>query len=184
MRLKAIIFLAAFALFFLPYHSVPRVGAVSETGNAAYLFVEIETTVHVKGVETSSDDPEERRWYISSVIAQPTDFPSYSLIKKKFMPYFSRNVMDPAEARGILIDYGEQDVRVNSETSYANYETRAEAEEARNEAIEYRKGQGGNIYSFEIDFNNPKGESTSRPMLISRDKGQPNYEKARAAAKP
>src|SRR5438132_4605713 len=29
------------------------------------------------------------------------------------MPYFSRNVMDPFEARGFSIDYGEQDVRLN-----------------------------------------------------------------------
>src|SRR6059058_3517633 len=114
-----------------------------------YQFVEIETTVHVAGVETSSEHPNERRSYISSVILQPQDVPSYSLIKQKFMPYFSRNVMDPAEKRGILIDYGEQDVRMNGEVSYVSYLTRKETEDQRNEDIEYRKGQGGNIYSFE-----------------------------------
>ena len=52
---------------------------------------------------------------------------------------------------------------------------REEAEEQRNKEIEYRKGQGGNIYSFEIDFRSPRGEETSKPKLIYRDKEQPNY---------
>jgi len=145
--------------------------------NTVYQFVEIETTVHVNGVETSSQHPNERRWYMSNVIVQPEDVATYSLIKQVFMPYFSRNVMDPAETRGILVDYGEQDVRLNGEVSYANYETRAEAEDQLKKEIEYRKGQSGNIYSFEIDLKDPKGEETSKPKLIYRDKSQPNYEK-------
>jgi hypothetical protein len=141
--------------------------------------VEVETTVHRAGVETSSENPEERRWYISNVVVQPEDVPSYSLVKQKLVPYFSRNVMDPAEKRGIGIDYGEQDVRVNSETSRSNYETRQQAEEARKEAIEYRKGQSGNIYSFVLEFGPAKGEETSKPQLIYRDKEQPNYDGAK-----
>lgn len=133
--------------------------------------------MHLAGVETSSEHPEERRWYISEVIVQPEDVPDYSLVKQKFMPYFSRNVMDPAEKRGILIDCGEQDVRLNGEVSYVSYLSRAEAEDQRNKDIEYRKNQSGNIYSFVIDFNSPKGEATSKPKLIYRDKEQPNYEK-------
>ena len=143
--------------------------------NTAYQFVEVETTVHQVGVETSSAHPNERRWYMSTVIVQPEDVPTYSLIKKVFMPYFSRNVMDPAEKRGVSIDYGEQDVRLNGESSQANYASKADAEEALTKAIEYRKGQGGNIYSFEIDLKDPKGEATSKPKLIYRDKEQPNY---------
>ena len=149
----------------------------SSSAENLYLFVEIETVVHRSGVETSSENPNERRWYFSNVIVQPEGVPTYSLKKQRFMPYFSRNVMDPAEARGILIDYGEQDVRLNGESSFANYATRAEAEEERNKAIEYRKGQSGNIYSFEINFDNPKGEETSKPKLIYRDKEQAHYEK-------
>jgi hypothetical protein len=94
------------------------------------------------------------------------------------MPYFSRSVMDPAEKRGILIDYGEQDVLLNGEAANANYESRAQAEEQRNKEIEYRKKQSGNIYSFEIDFTAPKGEETSKPKLIYRDKEQADYEEA------
>jgi len=174
------IFLATLICLLVPAQlSRPAGATLSRRLNNAYLFVEIETTVHPGGASTSSDQPEERRWYFSNVIVQPEDFPTYSLVKKKFMPYFSSNVMDPAEKRGIIIDYGEQDVRLNGETSYANYETRVEAEEQRTKEIQYRKDQSGNIYSFEIDFKSPNGEETSKPKLIYRDKEQPNYEKAK-----
>ena len=143
--------------------------------NTVYLYVEIETKVYRKDVEISSDNPAERRWYFSNVVVQPEDVPSYSLAKQKIMPYFSRNVMDPFEARGFSLDYGDEDVRICGETSRANYETKAEAETARNEEIEYRKGQGGNIYSFELVWDATKGEEVSKPKLIYRDKEQPNY---------
>jgi hypothetical protein len=180
MNIKRMIFLATLVCCFLPLQLSRSAGAtVAPRLNTVYLFVEIETTVHRAGVPTSSENPNERRWYFSNVIVQPEDFPTYSLIRKKFMPYFSRNVMDPAETRGILIDYGEQDVRLNGETSYANYETRAQADEQRNKELELRKNQSGNIYSFEMDFTAPKGEETSKPKLIYRDKEQPNYEKGK-----
>src|SRR5439155_11484510 len=95
------------------------------------------------------------------------------------MPYFSRNVMDPFEARGFSIDYGEQDVRLNGEVSYANYAMRAEAEEQRTKEIEYRKGRGGNIYSFELVWGQAKGEETSKPKLIYRDKGTAELREAK-----
>jgi hypothetical protein len=145
-----------------------------------WFYVEIEAKLYRKGVEISSDNPSERRWYFSNVVTMPEDVPSYSLSKKKIMPYFSLNVMDPVESRGIALDYGEQDVRLNGETSVANYESKAEAEEARTKEIEYRKEQGGNIYSFELSFESAKGEETSKPKLIYRDKEQPLYD----AAKP
>ncbi len=146
--------------------------------NTVYLFVEVETKVYRKGIEISSQNPSERRWYISSVVVQPEDVPTYSLVKQKIMPYFSRNVMDPFEARGFSLDYGEQDVRLNGESSYANYETRERAEAERARAIEYRKNQSGNIYSFELVFGGtPKGEEASKPKLIYRDKESASYEK-------
>ena len=144
--------------------------------NTVYLFLEVETKVYRKDVPISSEHPSERRWYVSNVVVQPMDVPTYSLIKQKIMPYFSRNVMDPFEARGFALDYGEQDVRLNGESSYANYETRERAEDERTKMIEYRKGQSGNIYSFELVFSGtPKGEETTKPKLIYRDKEQPNY---------
>ncbi len=176
MRIKSIVFVVALALALLPFAATKRVAA-KRSNDAAYQFVEIETTVHLAGVETSSEHPEERRWYMSTVIVQPEDVPTYSLIQKEFIPYFNASVMDPAEKRGISIDYDDQGVKLNGDVSYANYATREEATEQRNKEIEYRKGQGGNIYEFAIDFNSPKGEATSKPKLIYRDKEQPNYEK-------
>jgi hypothetical protein len=143
---------------------------------AGWFYVEIEATLYRKGVEISSENPSERRWYFSNVIVMPDDVPSYSLAKKKIVPYFSRNVMDPVESRGIALDYSEDDVRLNGETSVANYESKAEAEEARNKEIEYRKEQSGNIYSFELNLESAKGEETSKPKLIYRDKEQPLYD--------
>lgn len=175
--MKRILLFASLILCLLPFQFSRSAGAVVERADAAWLFVEVETTVHRKGIETDSDNPEERRWYISNVVAQPEDVPTYSLVKQKIMPYFSRNVMDPFEARGFSLDYGDEDVRLNGESSVANYASRAEAEEARGKEIEYRKGQSGNIYSFELVFGSAKGEETSKPKLIYRDKEQPNYER-------
>jgi len=175
MNIKRMVVLASLVLCLLPARFAPP-AAAAHSANTVYLFVEIETKVYRKGVEISSQNPAERRWYFSNVIVQPMDVPTYSLIKQKFMPYFSRNVMDPFESRGFSLDYGEQDVRLNGEVSRANYETREEAEEQRTKEIEYRKGQSGNIYSFELVLDGtPRGEETSKPKLIYRDKEQANY---------
>ncbi len=176
-RTKQIALVVTMVLGLLPLQA-SRPVAVTATphANTVYLFIEIEAKVYRKDIRVSSEHPSERRWYFSNVVVQPMDVPTYSLIKQKIMPYFSRNVMDPFEARGFSLDYGEQDVRLNGETSYANYETREQAEEQRNKELEYRKGQSGNIYSFELVLTGtPKGEETSKPKLIYRDKEQPNY---------
>ena len=177
MRIKLAVFGATLMFILLPPNvSRPAAAIATHPAKPVYLLVEVETKVYRKDVAISSANPAERRWYFSNVIVQPMDVPTYSLIKQKIMPYFSRNVMDPFEARGFSLDYGEQDVRLNGESSYANYETRERAEEQRNKELEYRKGQSGNIYSFELLFEGtPKGEETSKPKLIYRDKEQRNY---------
>jgi hypothetical protein len=174
MRNRIVLTVILLMLCILPVRFAER-SAAARHGNTVYLYVEVESKVYRKGVEISSENPEERRWYFSDVVVQPEDVPTYSLVKQKIMPYFSRNVMDPFEARGFSLDYGEQDVRICGETSRANYETKAEADAARAEEIEYRKGQSGNIYSFELVWGPAKGEETSKPKLIYRDKDQPNY---------
>lgn len=175
MRMRIALLVVTLALCLLPVQFAHS-SSPAHNADTAYLYVEVETKVYRKGVEISRDNPEERRWYFSNVVVQPEDVPSYSLVKQKIMPYFSRNVMDPFEARGFSLDYGDEDVRVCGETSRANYETKAEAEAARNEEIEYRKGQSGNIYSFELVWDSIKGEEVSKPKLIYRDKAQPNYD--------
>src|SRR5262245_29409943 len=142
MRTRATILFLTLILLLIAAQFVPASKAIRRNKpNTAYLYVEIETQVYRKGVEISSENPQERRWYLSNIVEQPDDIPSYSLVKQKVMPYFSRNVMDPFEARGFSLDYGEQDVRLCGENSRANYETRAEAEESLAKEIEYRKNQ-------------------------------------------
>ena len=177
MRIKLILFAVTLMFMLQPlYLSRPAAATATRPANTVYLFVEVETKVYRKDVPISNANPSERRWYFSNVIVQPMDVPTYSLIKQKIVPYFSRNVMDPFEARGFSLDYGEQDVRLNGESSFANYETREKAEEQRDKELEYRKNQSGNIYSFELVFDGtPKGEETTKPKLIYRDKEQPNY---------
>jgi len=174
MMIKRIAVVSALVMCALPF-SLNHPVSATHRANTVYLYVEIEAKVYKKGVEISSANPSERRWYFSNVVVQPEDVPSYSLVKQKIMPYFSRNVMDPFEARGFSLDYGEQDVRVCGENSRANYESKAEADESLAKEIEYRKGQSGNIYSFELAWGPAKGEETSKPKLIYRDKEQPNY---------
>jgi hypothetical protein len=172
MRFFLSLFVVFLLLVFLPASDPTRSAAKPPS---AWLFVVVETDVHPVKDE---DARHERRFYMSNVIVQPENVPTYSLVKQVFIPYFAATVMDPAEKRGVAIDFGDQDVALNGETSSANYATKAEAEEQRNKEIEYRKGQSGNIYSFEIDLKSPKGEETSKPKLIYRDKEAPNWEKA------
>lgn len=177
-RTRITILLLTLILTVVTFQSSPSSRAHAPKASA-YIYVEVETRIYRKGVEISSENPQERRWYFSNVVAQPEDVPTYSLVKQKIMPYFSRNVMDPFEARGFSLDYGEDDVKLSGETSRANYETKEEAEKARAEEIDYRKNQSGNIYSFEIVWGPAKGEESSKPKLIYRDKDQPIYGAAR-----
>jgi hypothetical protein len=176
MRIRLSILVLTLLLTVLPFQWITRSSAnIRPKADTVYLYVEVETAVYRKGIEISSENPQERRWYFSNVVEQPEDVPSYSLKKQKIMPYFSKNVMDPFEAHGFSLDYGDEDVRVNGETSRANYETRAEAEQERAKEIEYRKNQSGNIYSFELVWGSTKGEEVSKPKLIYRDKEQPHW---------
>src|SRR6266545_3671362 len=113
--------------------------------NTAYLFVEVETKVYRKGVEISSENPEETRWYMSNIVVQPEDVPSYSLIKQKVMPYFSK------------------DVRLNGDVSVVSYLSREEAEDQRKKEIEYRKGQGGNIIPSNWSGDRQKAKMSASP---------------------
>jgi len=154
--------------------SRPAGAAAGSKADGDWFFVVVETHVHQKGIETDSEDPEERRWYISNVVALPANIPDYSA-KKKAGEYFDANVVEPAKARGILVDYYDDEMQING-GSVIRVESRAAAEEMRTKDIADRKEQGGNIYSFELDFGPAKGEETSKPKLIYRNKEQPNYE--------
>jgi hypothetical protein len=139
-----------------------------------WFFVVIETHVHPKNVDIDDQHPEERRWYISNIAALPDSIPSYSA-PKKVNQYFDQNVVSPAEKRGVVIEYNDDESQINGGSVLA-VETRQQAEEMRRKDVEDRKGQGGNIYSFNVVFGPAKGEETSQPGLVYRHKQQPNYE--------
>ena len=180
MRIRLAVFLLTLILCLIPGHlSRPAGAAASGKADSDWFFVVVETHVHQKAVETSSEHPEERRWYISNVVALPDNIPDYSE-KKKAGEYFDANVVEPAKTRGILVDYYDDEMQING-GSVIRVDSRAQAEEMRNKDIEDRKGQGGNIYSFELVFGPAKGEETSKPKLIYRNKEQPNYEGAKGS---
>jgi len=173
--MKRIVFAATLILCVLAARFFSPVGAVG--GNSAggdWFFVVVETHVHQKGVEVTGEHPEERRWYVSNVAALPDGIPDYSE-KKKAIEYFDANVVNPAEKRGLVVEYYDQDLDINGGSVITIY-TRAEAEEMRKKDVEDRKEQGGNIYSFNLTLGSAKGEETSQPRLVYRNKEQPSYE--------
>ncbi len=171
MRIRLAVFLLAL-MFCLWPGQLSRPAGAAATGD--WFFVVVETHVHQKAVETDDEHPEERRWYISNVVALPANIADYSS-KKKAGEYFDANVVAPAKTRGILVDYYDDEMQINGGSVLA-MGSRAQAEEMRNKDLEDRKEQGGNIYSFELVFGPAKGEETSKPKLIHRNKEQPNYE--------
>ena len=178
MHIRLAVFLLVLIFCLLPGQlSRPAGAAANGNADGDWFFVVVETHVHQKAVETSSEHPEERRWYTSNVVALPANIPDYSN-KKKAGEYFDANVVEPAKTHGIAVDYYDQDMQING-GSVVRVDSREQAEEMRNKDIEDRKEQGGNIYSFEIVFGSAKGEETSKPKLIYRDKKQPNYEGAK-----
>lgn len=180
MRIRLAFFLLALILSLIPGQlSRPAGAAASGKADSDWFFVVIETHVHQKAFETNSEHPEERRWYISNVVTLPDNIPAYSA-KKKTGEYFDANVVEPAKTRGILVDYYDDEMQING-GSVIRVESRAQAEEMRNKDIADRKEQGGNIYSFELVFGPAKGEETSKPKLIYRNKEQPNYESAKGS---
>src|SRR6185436_12537726 len=89
MRIRLTVFLFILMLSVLTFPPSRASNAKAPRAFVAYLYVEVETKVYRKGVEISGENPEERRWYFSNVVEEPEDVPSYSLVKQKFMPYFS-----------------------------------------------------------------------------------------------
>ncbi len=178
MRIRLVVFLLALIFCLWPGQlSRPAGAAAGGKADGDWFFVVVETHVHLKAVETDSEHPEERRWYISNLVQLPANIPDYSA-KKKAGEYFDANVVAPAKTRGILVDYYDDEMQING-GSVIRVDSRAQAEEMRNKDIADRKEPGGNIYSLELVFGPAKGEETSKPKLIYRHKEQPNYERSK-----
>ena len=173
MKRTTLLILFVLSLCILPLPPATKALArASATGD--WFFVVVETQVHFKAKEIDDDHPAERRWYISNVVVLPANVPDYSE-KKKAVEYFDKNVIEAAEKHGLAVESYDQDLEINGGSVIA-VGSRAAAEELRNKDIESRKEMGGNIYSFNFTIDAAKGEETSQPRLLFRDKRQPNYE--------
>jgi len=138
------------------------------------MFLVVETRVNAVGKEVSGDNPQERRYYISNLFALPPDERSYT-IKKKLLTYFNANVVDPAAKKGVEIDYYDNEMEINGGSVIAvGSKTEAEALLARE--ANNRKERGGNVYNFIVTLGPAKGEETTKPTLVHRDKEYVHYD--------
>ena len=138
MHIRSAVFLLALILCLLPGQLSRSAGAAAGgKADGDWFFVVVETHVHQKGIETDSDHPEERRWYISNVVALPANIADYSA-KKKAGEYFDANVVEPAKARGIFVDYYDDEMQINGGSVLA-VGTSAQAEEMHNKDLADRK---------------------------------------------
>lgn len=141
-----------------------------------YGFVVFETTVSRKDVQTSSDTPSERRFYVSNVVEFPErDRAVFRNARTIADQYFIANVVEPLEAKGILHKYYDDGIKINNDASYV--ETRTEVEDLRKQVLENLKQQNANVFTFywTRDKNAAKGLETSKPELFNRGSEQPLY---------
>ena len=143
-------------------------------GNCA--FVVFETTVTRAGIETGSENPEERRFYVSNVVEYPDELRSYQ-VSKLVDKYFTANVVEPLKAKGVGIDYYDDGVQLDCDSVLAPKD-KQDAEAKRAACIEEIKERSSrvNIYSFYWTFGAAKGLATTNPTLIFRGKDTPNYQ--------
>jgi hypothetical protein len=148
----------------------------AQTDEPNYAFVIFETTVTRKGVETNDKNPEERRFYVSNVVAIPSADPSvFRRASKTADEYFTGTVVDPMKAKGILHQYYDDGIRINDNVVY-RLDTRAEVEELRVKALQDLKEQNVNIFTFTWVYGEKvNGLETSHPTLFYREPKSPFY---------
>ena len=153
--------------------------------NCDYAFVVIETTVTRKGIETSDKNPEERRFYISNIVEIPLrDTSAYRNANKSADAYFTKGVVEPMEAKGIVHKYYDENVVVNANKSYVS-ETREVADENFKETLAGLKEQNANVFTFTWNYGKiPDGLETTQPKLLTHGKEQPLYEPKPTTGKP
>ncbi|BCM91251.1 hypothetical protein IAD21_03117 [Abditibacteriota bacterium] len=143
---------------------------------ADYAFVIFETTVTREGIETSNANPEERRFYVSNVVAFPEDDPAvFRRASKIADEYFTATVVEPMKAKGILHQYYDDGVRINNNVVYGP-NGRGEVEDLRKKTLEELKEQTGNTFTFNwTRTEKPNGLETSKPALYHRNEEEPLY---------
>ena len=149
----------------------------AQTDEPNYVFVIFETTVTRQGVETSDVNPEERRFYVSNVVAIPSADPALvRRASKTADEYFTATVADPMKAKGILHQYYDDGIRINDNVVY-RLDTRAEVEDLQKKTLLELKEQGANIFTFTWAYGEKtNGLDTSKPALFYHEPKKPLYE--------
>ena len=120
----------------------------AQTDEPNYVFVIFETTVTRQGVETSDANPEERRFYVSNVVAIPSADPELLRRASKLADeYFTATVVDPMKSKGILHQYYDDGIRINDNVVY-RLDTRAEVEELQKKVLQELREQSANIFTL------------------------------------
>jgi hypothetical protein len=150
--------------------------AQAQSEYSSYFFVVFETTVTKSGVETSDQNPEERRFYVSNVVEFPErDRAVHRNARKIADDYFIVNVVEPMKAQGILHRYYDDAIGINNKVVY-DLETRAAVEELQKKVLQELKEQNANVFTFYwTREKTAKGLETAKPALFSRGSEQPLY---------
>lgn len=151
---------------------------IARAQDTNYAFVVFETSVTKKGVETSDQNPQEQRIYISNVVEFPNNtMNDRSVFRNAFKvadEYFIANVSKPLEEKGILHKYYDDAITINNRESYLD--SRELVEEARKRVLENLKERNANVFTFNWTRDaNAKGLETSQPTLLYRGAEQPLY---------
>ena len=149
--------------------------AFSVKAQRLWTYVVVETAVSRADAGEDSDEPDERRFYVSEVVEVPESVPDYN-VSKTADAYFMKNIVEPLKAKGINHEYYDDGVEVNCGSVLA-VKDKQDAEAKRAACIADLKEQGSvNIYSFIWTFGAAKGLATTRPTLIFRGQETPNYQ--------
>ena len=145
-----------------------------ETNN--FVFVTFETNVSRTNVATSDDSPNERRFYVSNVVAIPMGDPAEERRASKTADtFFTANLVEPLKLKGILHQYYDDAIKINDSVIY-RLDTRAEVEALRLKVLEDLKGQNANVFTFTWMYGQKgNGLETTKPALFHRGPEQPLY---------
>src|SRR5258708_6017223 len=152
---------------------VPAAKAQADT---QYMFVIFETAVTKKGVETSDEFPEERRFYVSNIVGFSTsDQAMIRRASKIADDYFTANVVKPMEGKGIAHEYFDDGIRINDNVIY-RLDTRADVEALRTKVLQDLKEQSANIFTFTwAKDQKTNGLATASPVLFYHEPKKPLY---------
>jgi len=177
MRIRLAVFLLAIISCLLPGVST-RPAAAAPTGKSdIYWFFVVAKPMFRGKTSKPIVTIRGKALYIFERAALPDSIPDYSA-KKKVIEYFDANVVEPAKKRGITSNITIKIWRLTE----ARYSGRARARTPKactKKISKTAKNKAGTSILLEMVFGPAKGEETSKPKLIHRNKEQPDYESSK-----